>query len=95
MEQSEAGLVAATDGWFAVNVRDAAWVTTEAYAPSTAGDGPAGALERPALGAALVPGDDPGARRQAERRVAGAESLAESGLERRARGGIERHRVRA
>jgi uncharacterized cupin superfamily protein len=27
MEQSEAGLVAATEGWFAVNVRDAAWVT--------------------------------------------------------------------
>jgi uncharacterized cupin superfamily protein len=26
MEQSEAGLVAATEGWFAVNVRDAAWV---------------------------------------------------------------------
>ena len=27
LEQSDAGLVAATDGWFVVNVRDAAWVT--------------------------------------------------------------------
>jgi uncharacterized cupin superfamily protein len=31
MEQSEAGLVAATDGWFVVNVRDAAWVTGEHF----------------------------------------------------------------
>jgi uncharacterized cupin superfamily protein len=27
MEQTEAGLVAATEGWFMVNVRDAAWVS--------------------------------------------------------------------
>ena len=27
LTQSEAGLVAETDGWFVVNVRDAAWVT--------------------------------------------------------------------
>jgi uncharacterized cupin superfamily protein len=27
LAQSEAGLVAETDGWFVVNVRDAAWVT--------------------------------------------------------------------
>src|SRR5919204_3518313 len=27
VEQSEAGRVAVTDGWFVVNVRDAAWVT--------------------------------------------------------------------
>jgi uncharacterized cupin superfamily protein len=27
LEPSDAGLVAATDGWFVVNVRDAAWVT--------------------------------------------------------------------
>ena len=27
LEQSEAGLVAATEGWFVVNVRDAAWVS--------------------------------------------------------------------
>jgi uncharacterized cupin superfamily protein len=31
MEQAETGLVAATDGWFAVNVRDAAWVTSEKF----------------------------------------------------------------
>ena len=31
MEQSEAGLVAATAGWFVVNVRDAAWVTSESF----------------------------------------------------------------
>jgi len=30
LEQSEAGLVAVTDGWFVVNVGDAAWVTNEA-----------------------------------------------------------------
>ena len=29
MEQTEYGLTAATEGWFAVNVRDAAWVTNE------------------------------------------------------------------
>jgi uncharacterized cupin superfamily protein len=31
MEHSEYGLVAATEGWFAVNVRDAAWMTNEAF----------------------------------------------------------------
>jgi len=31
MESSEAGLVAATEGWFVVNVRDAAWVTGEHF----------------------------------------------------------------
>ena len=31
MEQTAAGLVAATEGWFAVNVRDAAWVTGEHF----------------------------------------------------------------
>jgi uncharacterized cupin superfamily protein len=30
MEQTEYGRVAVTEGWFAVNVRDAAWVTNEA-----------------------------------------------------------------
>jgi uncharacterized cupin superfamily protein len=29
LEESDAGLVAATVGWFVVNVRDAAWVTNE------------------------------------------------------------------
>jgi uncharacterized cupin superfamily protein len=31
MEQQEAGLTAVTDGWFVVNVRDAAWVTSEKF----------------------------------------------------------------
>ena len=31
MEQSDAGLVAATAGWFVVNIRDAAWVTSERF----------------------------------------------------------------
>jgi len=31
MEPSEAGLVAATEGWFVVNVRDAAWVTGDHF----------------------------------------------------------------
>jgi uncharacterized cupin superfamily protein len=31
MEPSEYGLVAADDGWFTVNVRDAAWVRSEAF----------------------------------------------------------------
>ncbi len=32
MEPSEFGVVAATEGWFVVNVRDAAWVTGEYFA---------------------------------------------------------------
>jgi uncharacterized cupin superfamily protein len=31
LEQSEAGVVAVTDGWFVVNVRDAAWVTNDRF----------------------------------------------------------------
>ena len=31
LKHSEAGLVAATDGWFVVNVRTAAWVASEAF----------------------------------------------------------------
>ena len=31
MERTEYGLTAATEGWFAVNVRDAAWVTNEKF----------------------------------------------------------------
>ena len=30
LEETDAGLAAVTDGWFVVNVRDAAWVTNEA-----------------------------------------------------------------
>ncbi len=29
LEESEGGLVPATDGWFVVNVRDGRWVTNE------------------------------------------------------------------
>ena len=31
LEESDDGLVAATDGWFVVNVRDGAWVTNEYF----------------------------------------------------------------
>jgi uncharacterized cupin superfamily protein len=31
MERTEYGLTAATEGWFAVNIRDAAWVTNEKF----------------------------------------------------------------
>src|SRR3954464_8784805 len=31
LQASEFGLVAATDGWFTVNVRDGAWMTNEAF----------------------------------------------------------------
>jgi uncharacterized cupin superfamily protein len=31
MKRTEQGLVAATDGWFTVNVRDAAWVTNDHF----------------------------------------------------------------
>jgi uncharacterized cupin superfamily protein len=31
LEESSAGLAPATDGWFVVNVRDAAWETNEAF----------------------------------------------------------------
>jgi uncharacterized cupin superfamily protein len=41
MEQSEAGLVAATEGWFTVNVRDAAWVTSESFGDACVFEGDA------------------------------------------------------
>ena len=31
MEQTAVGLVAAKDGWFTVSVRDAAWMTGDAF----------------------------------------------------------------
>lgn len=31
MEQTEHGMTAATEGWFAINVRDAAWVTNDEF----------------------------------------------------------------
>ena len=41
MEQSEAGLVAATEGWFVVNVRDAAWVSGGHFADACVFEGEA------------------------------------------------------
>jgi uncharacterized cupin superfamily protein len=41
MEPSEAGLVAATDGWFVVNVRDAAWVRSESFGDACVFEGDA------------------------------------------------------
>jgi uncharacterized cupin superfamily protein len=41
MESSEYGSVAATDGWFVVNVRDAAWVTSEYFADACIFEGDA------------------------------------------------------
>jgi len=41
MEQSEAGLVAATAGWFVVNVRDAAWVTDDKFGDACVFEGDA------------------------------------------------------
>jgi uncharacterized cupin superfamily protein len=41
MQQSEAGLVAVTDGWFVVNVRDAAWVTGEHFGDACVFEGDA------------------------------------------------------
>lgn len=38
---SDAGLVAAGEGWFVVNVRDAAWVTNESLAPACIFEGDA------------------------------------------------------
>ena len=31
LEQLDAGLTPVTEGWFVVNVRDAAWVTSESF----------------------------------------------------------------
>ena len=39
---SENGLVAATDGWFTVNVRDAAWMTSESFGDACIFEGGAG-----------------------------------------------------
>jgi uncharacterized cupin superfamily protein len=41
MEQTEHGLVAATEGWFTVNVRDAAWVSGGALADACIFEGDA------------------------------------------------------
>jgi uncharacterized cupin superfamily protein len=39
--ESEAGLVAAKEGWFVVNVRDAAWVTNDSLNPACVFEGDA------------------------------------------------------
>ena len=41
MEQSEYGRVAVTEGWFTVNVRDAAWVTSEVFGDACVFEGDA------------------------------------------------------
>jgi uncharacterized cupin superfamily protein len=41
MEQTEYGLTAVTEGWFAVNVRDAAWVTNEYFGDACVFEGEA------------------------------------------------------
>jgi uncharacterized cupin superfamily protein len=42
MEESEGGLVATTEGWFVVNVRDAAWVTSDYFGDACVFEGEAG-----------------------------------------------------
>ncbi len=44
MEPSEFGVVAATEGWFVVNVRDAAWVTSDYFADACIIEGDAAAF---------------------------------------------------
>ena len=46
MEQSEAGLVAASEGWFVVNVRDAAWVSGGHFADACVIEGDAVPFEQ-------------------------------------------------
>jgi uncharacterized cupin superfamily protein len=61
MEQSKAGLVAATEGWFVVNVRDAAWVTGESFGDACVFEGDAARF--PQIGytlAVLQPGEPSG-----------------------------------
>ena len=41
MERTAMGMVAATEGWFAVNVRDAAWVTSETFGDACVFEGDA------------------------------------------------------
>ena len=39
LEASDAGLAPVTDGWFVVNVRDAAWVQSETFAAACTFEG--------------------------------------------------------
>jgi uncharacterized cupin superfamily protein len=61
MERTEYGLAPATDGWFAVNVRDAAWVTDETFGDACVIEGDA--MSFPQVGytlAVLQPGQPNG-----------------------------------
>jgi quercetin dioxygenase-like cupin family protein len=61
LQESEYGLVAAEDGWFAVNVRDAAWVRNEAFGDACIFEG--GPVDFPHIGytlAVLQPGQPNG-----------------------------------
>ena len=61
LEQSEYGLVAADGGWFTVNVRDAAWVQSEAFGDACIFEG--GPVDFPQIGytlAVLQPGQPNG-----------------------------------
>jgi len=61
MERTEYGLAPATEGWFAVNVRDAAWMTDEAFGDACVIEGDAVAF--PQVGytlAVLQPGQPNG-----------------------------------
>jgi uncharacterized cupin superfamily protein len=61
MELTEHGMAAATDGWFAVNVRDAAWVTNAKFGAACIFEGDAAPF--PQIGytlAVLAPGQSGG-----------------------------------
>ena len=46
LEQSDAGLVAASEGWFVVNVREAAWVTNEHFGAACIFEGDVAGFEQ-------------------------------------------------
>jgi uncharacterized cupin superfamily protein len=61
LEQSAYGLVAATEGWFVVNIRDAAWMTNERFGAACIFEG--GPVHFPQVGytlAVLQPGRSSG-----------------------------------
>jgi uncharacterized cupin superfamily protein len=61
MEQAETGVVAATDGWFAVNIRDAAWVTSEKFGAACIFEGDAAPFGQVGYTlAVLAPGEPSG-----------------------------------
>jgi hypothetical protein len=44
LEHSEYGLVPASEGWFSVNVRDAAWMTSDAFGAACVFEGETGVI---------------------------------------------------